>query len=325
MNIVEVDSKEFQRLLPKSYNVFGTADFSELNRFKCQSVNYLLFKDSKYRLGLIGGVKNNVFLTPFSAPYGGFSYFSESVRIQHIEEALRKLEEWAADNNISTLKFILPPDFYGTSFIAKQTNCLYRFGYKNVGNDLNYFFDLNKLHDNYADTLWDNARCNLRISKDALLKFEKCTTIERQQLAYDIIRRNKEARGFPLHLSWEQVQDTARIIPADYFLVRDRDDIPIASAIVFHTSANIAQIIYWGDLREFGLLKPMNFLSYSIFDHYKSRGFKIVDLGPSTENSVPNYGLCEFKESIGCDIASKLSFSKHIASSTAHSPDNDSR
>ena len=35
-------------------------------------------------------------------------------------------------------------------------------------------------------------------------------------------------------------------------------------------------------------------------------------IGPSTESSIPNYGLCEFKESIGCEINQKFTFSKEI-------------
>ena len=33
-------------------------------------------------------------------------------------------------------------------------------------------------------------------------------------------------------------------------------------------------------------------------------------MGPSSENSYPNYGLGDFKESIGCKVSMKYSFSK---------------
>jgi len=39
---------------------------------------------------------------------------------------------------------------------------------------------------------------------------------------------------------------------------------------------------------------------------------RYIDIGPSTENSIPNYGLCEFKESIGCDISPKYTFYKYL-------------
>ena len=56
----------------------------------------------------------------------------------------------------------------------------------------------------------------------------------------------------------------------------------------------------------------MNFLSFNVFQYYKNQGIAIIDIGPSTENSIPNHGLCEFKESIGCDISIKTEFFKNL-------------
>ena len=56
----------------------------------------------------------------------------------------------------------------------------------------------------------------------------------------------------------------------------------------------------------------MNYLSFSVFEYYKKLGIHIVDIGPSSEDSVPNHGLCEFKESIGCDIIPKFKFVKKL-------------
>ena len=63
---------------------------------------------------------------------------------------------------------------------------------------------------------------------------------------------------------------------------------------------------------DFSEFKTMNFLSYEVFKYYKENGIKVVDIGPSTEDSIPNHGLCEFKESIGCDLSPKYSFYKKI-------------
>ena len=53
-------------------------------------------------------------------------------------------------------------------------------------------------------------------------------------------------------------------------------------------------------------LKSMNYLSYKIFEFYNSKGIEILDIGISTECGIPNYGLCEFKENIGCDASSRF-------------------
>ena len=75
MEIVAVDQREYSRIITNPYHIFGSAGFNHVNEAKCDSVHYLLFKDSKYRLGIIGGIRNNVFLSPFSAPiYNNFPF-----------------------------------------------------------------------------------------------------------------------------------------------------------------------------------------------------------------------------------------------------------
>jgi hypothetical protein len=312
MEILEVDVKGYTDFIISPYHAFGGASFNDLNKHKCDKVFYLLFKNGKYRLGIIGGIRDGIFYSPYSAPFGGFSYISEDIRIQNLEGAVELLEFWAKEKGFSSIKIILPPPIYEGSFIAKQVNCLWRAGFRISGVDLNYSYDLNIFDDNYPEFIWYNARKNLRISLNSGLQFKVCYSEDEKKLAYDIISKNRESRGFPLRMLWQQVYDTVQIISADFFLVTNDKQTPVASAIVFHVSSTIVQVVYWGDIQGYSEIKPMNYLSYKVFEHFKSIGMKAVDIGPSSENSVPNYGLCEFKEGIGCKIDLKYTFTKDL-------------
>jgi hypothetical protein len=310
MEILEVKASEYAEIISSPYHVFGSAAFNDLNRNKCNEVFYLLFRESKYRLGIIGGCRDKNFYSPFSAPFGGYSFILCDIRLQYIEEAIRLLETWAVEKRFSSISITLPPPVYESSFVAKQVNCLWRQGFEISKVDLNYSFDLECFDDNYPERIWYNARKNLRISLNAGLQFKTCTSEDENRLAYDIICKNRQSRGYPLRMSWKQVYDAIRIIQADFFIVLDEFENSIASAIVFHVAQKIVQVIYWGDIHEYANHKIMNFLSYKVFEHYKNQGIHTVDLGPSTENSAPNYGLAEFKESIGCRINPKYTFTK---------------
>lgn len=312
MEIVEAGYKEYAYIVQNTYHVFGSAAFNQINEDKVDAVYYLLFKDGKYRLGIIGGIRNNIFQSPFSAPFGGFSFIQDDIRISYIDEAIQLMENWAKSKNLDGIKITLPPTIYQPSFLAKQINSLYRNRFLINSIDLNYAYALQKFNADYAASIWYNARKNLKIALQNDFSFKQCENSIEQQTAYNIIKQNREARGFPLRMTWEQVQLSASIIKADYFLVKNNKNIPIAAAIVFHVTASIVQVIYWGDLPDFAQLKTMNFLSFKVFEFYKQAQIEIIDIGPSTENSIPNYGLCEFKESIGCDISEKLSFYKKI-------------
>ena len=307
MEILEVTAAEYSAVIPKPYFVFGTADFALLNSDKADTVYYLLFKDKKYRLGLIGGLRNNQFHTPFSAPFGGFVFLSEDIRLTYLDAALDAFIDWARTKNITSINITLPPPIYNESFISKQLNTLYRKSFSLANVDLNYSYNLSNFDENYQNSIWYNAKKNLSIALENDLSFSICTEEEEKFQAYTIIKKNRDARGFPLRMTRDQVCRTTKLIPADFFIVKSQDHEPIAAAIAFHVSDDHIQIIYWGDLPEFVQLKTMNFLSYKIFEHYKDNGMKLIDIGPSSENSRPNYGLCEFKESIGCDITTKFS------------------
>lgn len=308
MEINEVGYKEFTEVVQEPYHTFGLGTFAHLNRQKAESVHYLLFKDSKLRLGLTGGIRENCFYSPFSAPFGGFVFLKGEVRISQIEPGVDLLLRWAAEKNLKGIQITLPPDIYHTGFIGKQANVLFRKGFGIQKLDLNYSFQTKNFDKNYQARLWRNARKNLHIAFENKLGFRLCELTSEKQKAYEIIRANRLTKGFPLRMSWEEIENTIRLIPADFFLCNHEKHGDIASAMVFHVAPKIVQVVYWADLPEYTHLKTMNFLSFRLFEHYKQHGVEIIDVGPSTENSEPNHGLCEFKESLGCDITAKLTF-----------------
>lgn len=312
MEIIEVSHDEYTRIIPAPYQAFGSAVFSDANKDKAESVHYLLFKEGKYRLGIVGGIREQIFLSPFSAPFGGFSFLQEDVRLQYLDEAAKLLSSWAIDKGVKEIKITLPPGIYHESFISKQVNCLFRNDFMIAKTDLNYAYHLQQFSANYPETTWYNARKNLKIALSNNFSFRLCNSKEEKEAAYEVIKQNREARGFPLRMTWQQVQLSASLLQADFFLAANSEGVSVAAAVVFHIAKGIVQVIYWGDLPAHAHLKTMNFLSFKVFEYYKQRALDIIDIGPSTENSIPNYGLCEFKESIGCSIAPKFSFSKML-------------
>ncbi|CAA9200252.1 hypothetical protein FLA105534_03004 [Flavobacterium bizetiae] len=308
MEVIEVESSYYDEAFANPYHIFNAGVFNSINSYKAEKVYYLLFKDSKIRMGIILGVRAGIAYSPFSAPFGGFQYLNSDIGIDQIDAGLKSLEEWSTSKLIREIKIVLPPLFYNRNFLVKLTNSLYRFGYTEINKDVNYQFLTDKLDEQYSSKIWYNARKNLKKSNNSNLEFRKLESSE-GQIAYDIIAQNRSSRGFPLRMTWEQVKETTSVIPADFFVVL-KDDQIIASAIVFHVASKIVQVIYWGDLPQFSECKTMNFLSFQIFKYYKENNIEIIDIGPSTENSIPNYGLCEFKESIGCDLSLKSTYLK---------------
>jgi hypothetical protein len=161
--------------------------------------------------------------------------------------------------------------------------------------------------DSYEHLIDTNARRNLRIAMESNDIFVRCETEAEKGEAYDIIKANREYKGYPLRMTKEQVMSTIKVVDHDFFLVKHEDK-TIASAVVYRVKPKVAQVVYWGDIPDVGEFKPVNFISYNLIKYYKNLAFDILDIGTSTEGGIPNYGLCDFKESIGCMPSSKVRF-----------------
>lgn len=313
MEIKRVDKKEYDTYVKNYTSIFESSDFNELNSSKCKEVYYLLFTDSKFRFGLIAGLtKDDILKTPFSAPYSMFTNIRQNNKVKEYDLAVKSLVEYAKTINAKEIYFTLPPKFYNETHISNLENAFFTNGFKIDKVDLNFHYCLDEFDKNYIQNCDIKARQKLNSAFKSNLSFEKAEDEERIKEAYEIIKSNRSAKGYPLHMSFEDVQKTIKLIKADFFIVRKEDTKGIASAMIFHLSKDIVQVIYWGHVEDFESLYPMNYLSYKAFEYYNHKGFKFFDIGPSTDNSIPNFGLCDFKQAIGCKTNSKYSFSLEL-------------
>lgn len=309
MQVEQFNYEDYRNLINNPYIIYNSADFNRLNKSNCDDILFLVFKNTKYRLGLCGGIKGSIFFSPFSAPFGGFSFIENTISVETLDEAVYCLDEFLIKIGIQKTKIILPPDIYNRGFISKQISSFFRQDYLIENIDLNFHFETDQFNSDYLNSIKRSARKNYLASLKQNLNFVYCESLEQKIKAYDIIKINREAKGYPLRMNLDQILKTIQLVPADFFIV-ELNNLPIASAVIFHVSKDIVQIIYWGDNPYYSFLKPMNFISFNIFKFYNEKAIYIVDIGPSTENSIPNYGLCDFKESIGSIETLKISLSK---------------
>ncbi len=307
MQIVRTTPQEYKSLFPNPSHVFNSVEFNELNRHKCDDVHYLVIKDDKgkVRFGIILGQKGNMLKSPFSAPFGGMeergvqrlSYYIESI------DALRG----HAENIGKKICITLPPAIYdnATSAIAAQFQAILSQGGRILYSDYNYHYELNRFVE-FKDYLWANTKRNLAsaIRQDFDFEFSSYPSDQLIREIYNIIYENHTGLGYPVHMSVDDIIATSKIFDMDFFLVK-KEGIGVAAAIIYHTSSNGVQLIYWGDKLDYRSLRPMNFLAYKVIEYYYNKGVTFYDLGPSSSSGIPSFGLCDFKASLGCALTPK--------------------
>ncbi|MDE7119682.1 MAG: hypothetical protein K2O10_03650, partial [Muribaculaceae bacterium] len=285
-------------------HVYNSVEFSELNRGKADSLHYLVFADTKTRGGMILGRRGDVMCTPFSAPYGGI-VAPRRLKTETVDLIWVSAADFARHAECS-LRVTLPPTFVDPDLIAKSVNALTQLGATALA-DINHHVDLARAG-SPAALFAMKSRNQLNQAQKLPYSFEKLDpTPANINRVYDVIVANHESRGFPVNMRLDDVVATAPIVGAEFFILT-LDGIDVGAAQVHHPVAGMAQVIYWGDRPGFAPGRPMNMLAFKLFDYYMTRGAQIVDIGISTERGVPNYGLCDFKEGVGCSPTVRWTF-----------------
>lgn len=308
----EVSPERFEELFGRGTTIYDSTKFAALNSGKVLSVRHVVLSDTKPRFGIILGDDGLTLSSPFSAPFGGMSAApaTRHTNPELITSAIAALKEYGCCSG-RNIRITLPPPFYSSGLIAEQANALFRLG-KQEGMEINHHFPIEKYADYVALLPDSSARYSYRRAHKTPWQYQWGKALEQSELferAYRIIRLNREANDYPLRMSAEEMLLTAPLV-GTYCLVQSVDGIDVAAAIVYTDVAEgIWHVIYWGDSSAHRDLRPMNALAPELYRHAKNAGVKIVDIGPSSQHSVPNFGLCRFKLSVGCEETLKMTFS----------------
>ena len=174
---MEINSINLSDLELISYNshCFNNVHFINLVKDKTDDLSILLFSNSKKKLAIIFGVKNNIISSPFSAPFGGFVQLSSRITIEEIDESIETMIKWFKVNNLKQIEITIPPLIYDISYLSKIENSLLRFDFKLLKNELNYHFDLTQFNnESFIDkNMYRNARKNFNIAIKSNLIFKK--------------------------------------------------------------------------------------------------------------------------------------------------------
>lgn len=313
--IKRVNAEEYKLLVPNRAVFFNEPDFTELNKDKADEVHYLIFmRENSARFGLIAGRIGNEMRTPFSAPYSyPVAIISESKQ-ETIDAALETFEDYCIEEGLESVRFIFPPMFYDEHQLTGWISSFYRHEYKVINLDINYALDLEKLNvdeESYGLMLTQKGRKALRRANRNGLEVTKCETEEDFRKAYEIIRIGHESKGFPVKMSFNQLMDTMELVDHDAFIVK-KNDFGIVGEVLYRVNDRIVQGIYTGTHPDYMDCNGMNLLTWHTIKYYGEQGYKILDKAISTEDSIPNYGLCNFKESVGCERSLKYTFRKEL-------------
>lgn len=303
--LVEVSKEVYRRHFTTDPNMFITEAFIDLVEKKCDKVIRLM-RDGDSSIGLILGLKEDTIRSPFSAPYGGFHYSHEYMSYNVVFDFLSDLKDYVISRRLKNVSITLSSDLYQVNMNAKLVNAFIRLGFTMATPDITHWVSLKKFEGTWVKNV---VAQNCRKAVKHGLTWSVVTDKKSMEDAYEVIFRNREKRERKIYMTLDNLLDVNRIIPVDFFLVRDSDGNSMGAGIFYRGHEKIVQGIFVGDDLKKRNLGVMNFLYKNCYEYYKEMGIDYIDLGTSSFEGEPNVGLIRFKELHNCLTSLRYSFS----------------
>ncbi|MGL5777563.1 hypothetical protein [Cetobacterium sp.] len=290
-------SNEYKSLKNIDRCFFSSHDFHMLHMKNAEQVYRIIIKNKNSLLAEIYcGIRNNELYLPYSSP---FFYLNEFKNIRDeeyfkISELLKHLKEKL---NLKKIKITFSPKIYNER-VENIIGIFLNNDFKVKYYDVNHYFDLK------SDLNQDRSiKKDINLAKKYNLIFEKSSLKD----SYIVIKKNREERNFPLRMSEEHLEKIKMLKNAEVetFIVKNEVGDSLAAAIIFKVKEGKYQVVYWGNIKDESYKKPMAFLVENLLSYYKEKA-EILDIGPSSEEGIINFGLSQFKRNIGCKICNKI-------------------
>lgn len=306
MGLEQVDIALYDGFFNEKASVFLTGNYYVNNTPKDQYSGLKCFvsKMAEGCVGIIGFIHEQVFESPYRAPYGGLRCegnidYEELSAFVHELQALLKLLQ------VKKIRLIQAPVFHAVSDLTLQADVFKSLGFERIHLELNHHFCLDTFSEDlsYLNTIDRNT---MRRALKRPLTTKIVQSGEEKLAIYDMLKESRRLRGIPLKMTAAHLMHVATFIDLDFWGVYTAEGQICAGGVVAHVTSDMLHVIYWGFAPSYGRLDGNRVLSYHMFEHYCRLGKRYVDVGISTDRGVPNKGLIAFKENVGCKVGLRM-------------------
>ena len=248
---------------------------------------------------------DGVWRSPGRGTYGGYAT-AAGLPLQAWIAAHRHIEQRLRERGARAIEILPAPMAHDAVAFANQCYVLSAHGYALERCDLNHSLAV------------DDRPLVERMSRGNAKRLRKCEReglaarrLEPQALAsvYEVLRANREARGYALSMSLQQLQQMQTLFPDRLLCFGCGDAARLAAgAVCLQLDARVLYVFYWGERPGFETHSPVVAVADAIYTHCRAAGLALLDVGTSTIGSEANTGLIAFKRHLGFEESLKLRF-----------------
>lgn len=242
--------------------------------------------------------------SPSNASYGGFWGDFTKLGVASIRSCLRELDNTFP--NADLLSLVLPPSYIvNGSCMELQERILKEVGFEAQVEDVCFFVECSSWT---QMKMSHGNRKKLRQQSEAGVHFRPAKGNE-LEIVYSIIEANRLMHGTSPSLSLEQLKVQIDLFPTKFkTFLGLLDDNPIVSGVVVETFPGVQYVLYWADKDYARRFSPTTGLCEYLITRAKLDGARVLDLGGTFVNGVPNEGLARYKQNLGATATRKFRY-----------------
>jgi hypothetical protein len=226
-----------------------------------------------------------------------------------IRKLIIEIESWCRNNHVREIRIRNYPTVYDPAGAALIHEALSTTGFRVAKTELLQFINIGE---NSSERLNRNRKRKLNDCIKAGLEFVRLGS-ESLEDAYQIFVECRTEKNYPITTPLATFCAAFEQFPDQYFLfgVKDGEDL-LAASVCVKVNDRILYDFFHGDKISARKLSPLTLLVTGLIDFCRKGGFRLLDLGVSTDSHGINKGLTQFKKSFGADTSQKLTYHKSL-------------
>lgn len=302
----------FRGELPDAYSfTFESAIFNTSKHLQLQGKSgrhsFFLLNDTKKQVlaAIHFHVIDKIAASPLRASFGGLELnasIDENIVSDFIEFVVEELRSSGTKKIIVRQPPLVQEDtrvtrsFLGADFKIRMT-------------ELDSFLNVSG---KFSDRLQDRKSRKLKSLKKRNWIFKSQSRAHLFE-TYQFILMCRAAKEYSLSMTFEQLEQLAKVFPKNIFLFQVLDEGKIiAASISIKIKDNWLYDFYHDHDADYDASSPILFLMESIYNFCKVNSIQSIELGTSMKGEVVNEGLLIFKRRLGAITVPKITFVKEF-------------
>jgi hypothetical protein len=155
---------------------------------------------------------------------------------------------------------------------------------------------------------WEKRKVRHTKTTDLRLKHHPAEDLE---ILYNLIFECRQKKGYSSSMTFEDLQRIVNTFPDRFVLTSiHKNEEMVAASVSIQLNRRVLYHFYSDHIRPISELNPTIFLIKGLYEYALKNNIEIVDLGTSSLDGYPNFGLLDFKIGLGTTLTSKFTFEK---------------